>query len=529
MASAVARAQVTSVVPRPAKLVEHAGSFTITRQTVIHADDASAGVARQLARSLEPAMGFRLAVQVGAGSHATGIVLRNDTKLKRLGAEGYALDATTKRVLMRATAPAGMFYATQTLRQLLPPDVFRDAPEGVTRWTVPAVSIEDAPRFSWRGAHLDVSRHFMPKAFVEKYIDLLALHKMNTFHWHLTDDQGWRIEIMKYPRLTSVGAWRSGTLVGKPKSDSTKNVFDGVRHGGFYTQADIREVVAFAAERHVTIVPEIEMPGHARAAIAAYPWLGVGGDTIGVWGMWGVTDHILAPTDSAVSFMQDVLTEVLALFPGPFIHVGGDEAFKDRWKTDSVVQRRIRELGLKDEHEMQSWFIRQMDTWLAARGRRLVGWDEILEGGLAPGATVMSWRGTKGGIEAARAGHDVVMAPQRPTYFDHSQTRDRAAEGTTIGGFNPIDSVYAFEPVPAELDSIAAKHVLGAQSQMWTEYVPDARRAEQMVFPRLSALSEVLWTPAAQRDFSDFTRRMATHEARLQALDVNYWRPPLIP
>ncbi|MDF1504220.1 beta-N-acetylhexosaminidase [Roseisolibacter sp. H3M3-2] len=514
------------VIPRPRALMTRPGAFTLGPRTVVWTDAASAAKGRQLARALEPATGYALAVRTGGAPPATDVIeLRRDPALAAsLGPEGYRLSVRPGRVVARAAGEAGLFYAAQTMRQLLPPAVFRDAPVPGVAWTMPAVEIEDAPRFAWRGAHLDVARHFMPKAFVKRYIDLLALHKLNVFHWHLTDDQGWRLAIRKYPRLTEVGAWRAATLVGKPHTDTTNNTYDGTRHGGFYTQDDAREIVAYAAARHVAVVPEIEMPGHARAAIAAYPELGVTGEAIPVWTNWGVTPHILNADERTVAFMQDVLTEVLAIFPSRFVHVGGDEAAKDLWKTSPRVQARIRELGLKDEHELQSWFIRRMDAFLTQRGRRLVGWDEILEGGLAPGATVMSWRGTQGGIAAARAGHDVVMAPGRWTYFDQYQSTDQTREPPAFGGFLPVDTVYAFEPVPRELDAAQARRVLGAQWQLWTEYVPTTRHAEYMVFPRAAALAEVVWTPAARKDLAGFRARLARHLARLDALDVGYRR-----
>ncbi|MBI1966905.1 MAG: beta-N-acetylhexosaminidase [Gemmatimonadetes bacterium] len=511
-----------AVIPQPVNLTPGTGMFTLTAQTVIWTDRVSARLGHQLAELLEPATGFPLDVQVGGTRTGSRISLRRDTSLKRLGLEGYRLEVSPTRVLIRAPELAGVFYGIQTLRQLLPPEIFRDAAFDGVRWTVPAVTVEDWPRFPWRGGHLDVCRHFMPKEFVKKYIDLLALHKMNSFHWHLTEDQGWRIEITKYPRLTDVGAWRAQTLVGPYTEDSTTWVFDGERHGGYYTQDDIREIVAYAKERFVTVVPEIEMPGHSQAAIAAYPWLGNTGDSVPVLGRWGVSANILKPSDSTIAFYQDVLTEVLQLFPGPFIHVGGDEALKDQWKASPWVQARIKELGLANEEEMQSWFIRQMDAWLAARGRRLVGWDEILEGGLAPGATVMSWRGTEGGIAAARAGHDVVMAPGSHTYFDHYQSQNRAAEPLAIGGFTPLEKAYAFDPVPAELEPQYRRHILGAQGQVWTEYIKGPKQVEYMAYPRMTALAEVLWTPPAQKNYEDFVGRLRTHLRRLDILDVNY-------
>ena len=323
-----------------------------------------------------------------------------------------------------------------------------------------------------------------------------------------------------------MGAWRRETIVGRPdRRDSTTWRFDGQPHGGFYTQDDIREIVAYARARFVTIVPEIEMPGHSQAAIAAYPELGNTPATIPVWTRWGVSDNILNSEDATIRFYQNVLTEVMALFPGPWIHVGGDEAVKTQWQASARAQARIKELGLKDEHELQSYFIRRMDEFLTAHGRRLIGWDEILEGGLAPNAVVMSWRGLEGGIAAAQAGHDVVMTPGSHTYFDHYQSQDTTREPLAIGGFLPLDSVYAYEPVPDTLTAAEARHVLGAQAQLWTEYIPDPKQAEYMAFPRLCALAEVVWTARERKDFGDFAIRLQPHLRRLGILDVNS-RPP---
>src|SRR4051812_39146913 len=396
-----------AVIPRPVQMTRQAGTFLLTPATVIVTDRATRQIGYQLADWLEPATGYRLSV-AAAGTATRTISLRIDPALSRLGDEGYRLTVSGTRITIRAPHPAGVFYGVETLRQLLPPDIFRAAPVAGVTWTVPAVAIEDRPRFSWRGAHLDVSRSFMPKEFVKKYVDLLALHKLNRFHWHLTDDQGWRIEIKKYPLLTAVGGWRRNSLVGVQHgyADTTQWVYDNVPHGGFYTQDDIREVVAYAAARYVTVVPEIEMPGHAQAAIAAYPWLGNTGQQLEVLNHWGVDQNILYPSDTAIHFMQDVLTEVLALFPSHWIHTGGDEAPKAQWQASAVAQARIRELALRDENHLQSWMTAQMSQWLAERGRALIGWDEILEGGtegLAPNAVVMSWCGIQGGIAAAQA------------------------------------------------------------------------------------------------------------------------------
>ncbi|MCC7053281.1 MAG: beta-N-acetylhexosaminidase [Gemmatimonadaceae bacterium] len=517
------------VIPRPAVLTPASGRFTITARTVLRADPSFAAVARRFVRDIEGPTGFTLAVvpsATGGGAGSIRLLRARGALATTLGAEGYQLDVTPAGVTVRAAAPAGAFYGLGTLRQLLPPSIYRAASSGATTWSAPAVHIEDTPRFTWRGAHLDAGRHFMPKEFVLKYIDQLAHMRMNTFHWHLTEDQGWRIEIRKYPRLTSVGSCRAQTLVGPFVADPAKRVFDKVPHCGFYTQDDVREVVAYAAARFVTVVPEIEMPGHAQAAIAAYPELGVRRDTsVEVFQVWGTSDVILNPTDATVRFMQDVLTEVMGLFPSRFIHIGGDEAGKSQWQASAEVQARIRALGLKDEHEMQSWFIRQMDTFLTTHGRRLIGWDEILEGGLAENATVMSWRGTDGGIAAAQANHDVIMAPGSHTYFDHLQSQDKAAEPLSIGGFLPIDTVYSFEPVPRELTAAQARHILGAQAQLWTEYIPDPKALEYMAFPRMSALAEVLWTAPARKDFADFMQRLPAQLQRYEAMDVKYRKP----
>ena len=513
-----------AVIPRPVHMTRGGSAFVLTPGTVIVTDRATRDIGYQLADCLAPATGYHLPVRAAGGSAPT-ISLRLDSSLARLGDEGYLLSVTSRQITIRARRPAGAFYAIETLRQLLPPDIFRAAPAVGVTWTVPGVQIEDKPRFPWRGALLDVARHFMPKEFVKKYIDLIALYKLNRLHMHLTDDQGWRIEIKKYPLLTSVGGWRRQTLVGRQNNDSTKWIYDARRHGGFYTQDDIREIVAYANARFVTVVPEIEMPGHAQAAIAAYPWLGNTGQQLEVLQHWGVNAHILNPSDSAIHFMQDVLTEVLALFPSHYIHIGGDEAIKNEWQTSPVAQARIRQLGVHNENELQSWLTAQMSQWLAARGRALVGWDEILEGGmegLAPNAVVMSWRGIEGGIAAAQAGHDVVMTPTSNTYFDYYQSADTLAEPLAIGGLLPLDSVYVYEPIPPALDSVQARHVLGTQGQIWTEYDATPKDVEYQVFPRLVALAEVAWTSRDQKNVGDFHARLERHLERLGVLDVNY-------
>lgn len=515
-------ARSVAIIPQPVSVTTRPGVFRLTAATVILTDRSTAVLGRRLAQYLEPATGFALRVQSSAPATGRRISLAIDSRLARLAPEGYTLEVDPGRVVLRAPAPAGIFYGIQTLRQLLPVDIFRDAAVAGVPWEIPAVRIEDKPRFAWRGMHLDVGRHFMPKEFVKKYLDLLALHKMNTFHWHLTEDQGWRLEIRKYPKLTEVGAWRKQTVIGHQPGKIDDAKYDGVRHGGYYTQDDVREIVAYAKDRLITVVPEIDIPGHSVAAIAAYPALGVDGTATEVGTWWGVYDNILSPDDSTIAFVKDVLTEVMDLFPGRFIHVGGDEAVKTRWKASARVQARIKELGVADEDALQSWFIRQIDAFLTAKGRRLVGWDEILQGGLAPGATVMSWQGVSGGIAAARQGHDVVMAPTSNTYFDYYQAKPVDAEPLAIGGYLPIDRVYAFDPVPAELEPQYASHVLGAQGQVWTEYLATPKQVEYMAFPRACALAEVVWTPVAAKDFADFVDRLSVHAKRLAILDVNH-------
>jgi hexosaminidase len=509
------------LIPIPAKLTSRGGTFALSASTQIEASDALRAHAERLRDELRPATGFPLPIVTRASG--SRITLALDEALARVGEEAYRLSVTADAVVITAARPVGVTHGTQTLRQLLPPAIFRRAVTSDVAWTAAGVEIEDKPRFSWRGSHLDVGRHFMPKATVLKHIDLLALHKLNVFHWHLTEDQCWRSEIKKYPKLTEVGAWRKDSMIPPLTRDPAQRKFSGQPHGGFYTQDDVREVVRYAADRGITVVPEIEMPGHALAAIAAYPELGNTSTEHEVQTYWGISPHVFGVGDNVLKFLENVLEEVLSLFPSKFIHVGGDECPKVEWKESAAAQARMKELGLKDEDELQSWFITHFDKWLAARGRRLIGWDEILEGGLAPGATVMSWRGEKGGIAAAKAGHDVVMAPEKPTYFDYDNSED---EPLKIRRLNTLAEVYAYEPVPKELSADEAEHVLGAQGQLWTEYMPDPQRMEHMAWPRLTALAEVLWSPRETRDAADFARRLETHLERLRLIDVNYWRPP---
>ena len=508
-----------AVVPQPVKTETLPGAFTLskgTRITYPEGNDAAAQTAAYLASALRPATGFDLPLAASASGQAIAFDILDDPAL---GEEGYRLRVAPERITIAAPNATGLFYGAQTLRQLLPQQIFSPAfVEGV-EWSVPGIEIEDYPRFPWRGLLLDVARHFMPKDFLKKFIDVLALHKMNRLHLHLTDDQGWRIEIKKYPRLTEVGAWRAETVVGhagtKPWS------FDGKPHGGFYTQDDIRELVAYAQERHVTLVPEIEMPGHAQAAIAAYPELGNTGQELPVWTGWGVNQNIFNADEKTILFLQDVLEEVIALFPSEYIHIGGDEAVKNQWEASETVQARIKELGLADEAEMQRYFIARMHDFLAEKGRKLIGWDEILDGGLGASPAIMAWRSEEKAVQAARAGNDVVMALTSHTYFDYYQG-PKETEPLAIGGDLPLEKAYEFEPLPSALTQQEAKRILGGQGQLWTEYIPTPEHLEYMAYPRACALAEALWTPPGLRQYPGFLHRLPNHLERLKQLNVNY-------
>jgi hexosaminidase len=413
-------------------------------------------------------------------------------------------------------SPAGIFYGLKSLEQII-----LTSPENGKNIKIASMYIEDAPRFKWRGMHLDVGRHFMPVEDVKSYIDYMALYKFNTFHWHLTEDQGWRIEIKKYPELTKVAAWRDSTLSGHYSDKPV--VYNTNKYGGFYTQEEIKEVVEYAAKRFITVVPEIEMPGHAQAAIAAYPELGVSKENVNVKTEWGISPWIYMPSETSFAFLEDVLTEVIELFPSEYIHIGGDEAIKDQWKESAEVQKIIKNLGLKDEHELQSYFIQRIEKFLNSKGRKIIGWDEILEGGLAPNATVMSWRGEAGGIAAAKLKHDVIMSPVNYCYFDYYQAEPQN-EPLAIGGYLPLDSVYLYDPVPMELSSDEAKYILGVQANVWTEYIPDFSQVEYMIFPRILAMSEIAWSMPCGKNLNEFHSRVDLHENLFKRLGVNYWK-----
>jgi hexosaminidase len=519
LAQQYVQADGVNIVPSPTSAVLGQGEFNLTEHTAIVAGPGTESEAERLAEALRSPTGYALPVKNEGDANC--IVLQLDNALEaKLGGEGYRLVVTPDRVVIQAAAPAGLFYGGVTLRQLLPADIFsaKRVSSDTTRWNVPCVTVEDVPRFAWRGLLLDVARHFMPVEFVKRYIDLAALHKFNMLQLHLTDDQGWRVEIKRYPRLTEIGSIRAESPMA---GDRTRG--DGTPYGPYYfTQEQIRDLVAYASARHVTLVPEIEMPGHFLAALTAYPEYSCTGGPFHVRTQWGIEPDVLCPgNDQAIEFAINVLAEVTEMFPGPFIHIGGDEAPRDRWKACPKCQARMRAEGLQSEAQLQTYLNHRLDKFLANRGRRMIGWDEILEGGLTPGAAVMSWRGTEGGIAAATAGHDVVMSPTSHCYLDYAQARG-PEEPEAIGGYLPLETVYSFDPLPAQLSAGQQKHILGVQGNLWTEYIATPRVAEYFTYPRAAALAEVAWSPAAQRDFADFQRRLRVHAQRLRVMEVNF-------
>lgn len=520
--------QSINIIPQPVSIKQPriAANFTINGDTRIVLEGGNLEkTASYLNDYLERF--YQMKLKVVKNSDSKNAIRLNYERLDSPHEGAYSMTVDSKGAYIAGDNENGVFYGVQSLIQLLPL-----SPSAVN---IPYCTINDYPRFAYRGMHLDASRHFFPVSFVLNYIDYLALHKLNIFHWHLTDDQGWRIEIKQYPLLTSTGGYRNGTIIGK--SPGTGN--DGIRYGGYYTQEEIKQVVKYAADRYITVIPEIEMPGHSSAAIAAYPELSCfpgestkprnqtawSGDTTGkqVQQAWGVfPDVYCAGKENTFRFLQNVLDEVIPLFPSKYIHVGGDECPKDNWKRCPFCQQRMKDNNLKDEHELQSYFIQRMEKYLNSKGKTLIGWDEILEGGLAPNAVVMSWRGEDGGIAAAKEKHKVIMTPQKPVYFDHTQ--NKAEDSLTIGGYNPIENVYAYEPVPKQMNAADAKYVMGAQANVWTEYMDNPRKVEYMIFPRMSALSEVLWSPKTKRNWKDFQQRLQVQLKRYDLWGMNYSR-----
>jgi hexosaminidase len=517
-----------SIIPKPVKMKVLQGTFRINDRTQLlfsAGDQEALNTARLFAGHLEMAGGPVLtALGVGKNYRKISGIIFSIRKEAGLPVEGYKLTVTKHNILIEGESGAGLFYGMQTLLQLLPPEIFTyKALQTGKTWEVPRLAIRDYPRFPYRGLHLDVSRHFFPKEFILKYIDLIASFKMNTFHWHLTDDNGWRIEIKKYPKLMQIAAWRVDRedlpwLERPPQKPGER-----ANYGGYYTQDEIREIVAYAQKRYVTIIPEIEMPAHSVEVLAAYPQFSCTGGpfTVPPGSYWPNSDILCAGNDSTFTFIEDVLSEVISLFPSKYIHIGGDEADKTRWKECPKCQERIKAEGLKDEKELQSYFIKRVEKFIVSKNRKMIGWDEILEGGLAPEATVMSWRGIEGGIAAVRQGHDVVMTPSSYCYFDHYQGGPRT-EPKAIGGYTTLKKVYSYEPVPEELTKEQSKYILGAQGNVWTEYIPSPEHAEYMAVPRMIALAEVTWTPKNLKNWNDFRKRMQTGFSRLDALHVNY-------
>ncbi|NQX37941.1 hexosaminidase [Pedobacter steynii] len=518
------------IIPAPVSVKKNSGTFKLDKTVVLISNEPkNSRMADLLNAFVTTKGGFALREAKSESANEKAIILTSEGA-GQLPAEGYKINITDKKITIIGQE-AGLFYAVQSMTQLMPERQNNEI-------LIPAAEINDYPRFKYRGMHLDVSRHFFPVSLVKKYIDVMSQYKLNNFHWHLTDDQGWRIEIKKYPKLTSVGGSRNGTIIGHHPGVGT----DNKEYKGFYTQNEVKEVLAYAAARFINVVPEIELPGHASAAIAAYPELSCfperdtfvdaktpwSGSRKGkqVQQQFGVFDDVFVPNDNTFKFLENVLDEVIALFPSKYIHIGGDECPKEYWKQSEFCQKLIKKLNLKDEHGLQSYFIQRIEKHVNKRGRSVIGWDEILEGGLAPNATVMSWRGTDGGIAAAKQSHDVIMTPNAGgLYFDHKQSNS-ADEPTNIGGFAPYTSAYAYDPMPKELNADQQKYVIGVQANLWTEYIQTPVKVEYMIIPRVFSLAEIAWSQPERKDLKNFSEeRLPLHLAKLDQTETNYWVP----
>jgi len=511
-----------SLIPLPAEIKRGTGSFTLKSDTKIVLKTDSAAVKKACDFFLElvnPSTGLNIGY---ASSSTLPIVVELDSKISH--PEGYQLKVTPKDISIIAQTPTGVFYAFQTLRQLLPPVI--ESRTVVNRtWQIPAVEINDAPRFPYRGLMLDVARHFFPVGTIRRYIDLMALHKFNYLHLHLTDDQGWRIEIPGYPKLQSISAWRKETMIGHLNDEP--RLYDGIPHGGYYTQTELKELVQYAADRHITIVPEIEMPGHVTALLAAYPELACSGSSFEVARDWGIFSNLLCPREDTFIFLERILNEVMNIFPGKYIHIGGDECPKEQWQKSEFCKNLKIQNGLQTDEQLQTWFMRRIAQYIQSRGRQAIGWDEIIEGGDIGDAVIMSWRGEDGGIAAARKGNKVIMTPHRYCYFDYYQWRNRNEEPLAQIGYIPLSMVYMYDPVPKELNDDQKPCILGAQGNLWTEYIADERQIEYMAYPRACALSEVIWSPAQQKSYNQFLNRLREHSKRFEVLNVNFARHAL--
>ena len=508
--------RVIAIIPEPRHIRVDEGRFMIAPSTRIYLDEPDSQLIRTAAifnEKLQTAAGFSLGFTTN--QEESGAIFFMNAGLP---AENYALHISPERIVVDYGDGAGAFYAVQTILQLLPREIFSPYRVSGTKWTVPCCQIEDGPRFAYRGMHLDCCLHFFDIDFLKKYIDIMALHKVNRFHWHLTEDQGWRLEIKKYPLLTEKGQWRKETVIGSLKS----GFYDGKEYGGYYSQEDVRDLVNYAAGRYVTIIPEIEMPGHALAAIACYPELSCGlEDHYETATKWGVFKQVFCPKPETFKFLEDVMDEVFELFPSTLVHIGGDECPKASWKKCPRCQALIKELGLKDEFELQSWFIQRMDKYINSKGHEIIGWDEILQGGLAPNAKVMSWLGEEGGIKAAQQHHEVVMAPYPKYYLDYWQA-DPESEPLAMGGPTNLRTMYEYNPLPSVLTAEEQKYIIGVEGCVWTEYMSTPARVEYMAWPRMCAIAETGWFGGENKDYEDFTRRLEWHLGRLDLEGVGY-------
>ncbi|KQB99079.1 beta-N-acetylhexosaminidase [Pedobacter sp. Hv1] len=527
------------IIPNPAiaQFGNPKSAFTINANTLIYVqNDSLINSANFLKDYIQK--NYNRTLQISSTKRAQNTInLISQTTFQNFK-DSYSLTATETGITINGNSAAGVFYGTQSIIQLLP-----TAKSSILK--IPAITIIDYPRFDYRGMHLDVSRHFFDVAFVKKYIDYLALHKMNYFHWHLTDDHGWRMEIKKYPKLTEIGAWRDGSIIGLWPGKGNEGIkyqvlpnevkitpsdavikTDGIKHGGFYTQEEIKDVIAYAAKRYITIIPEIEMPAHSMAALAAYPEFGTEPtkkyEVAQTWGMMNKYNNVFAPTEKTFKFLEDVLTEVMDLFPSQYIHIGGDEASKVWWRQSLATQQMMKANNLKDENALQSYFIQRIEKFVNSKGKTIIGWDEILDGGLAPNAIVMSWRGEKGGIAAAKENHKVIMTPETKLYLNHAQFVKE--DSLTAAKLLTLETVYNYDPIPTELTPAQSKFVWGAQGNLWSEYIANPAKAEYMIFPRLDALSEILWTPKEKRNYPDFQKRLKTQLKRYDLMGITYSR-----
>jgi hexosaminidase len=509
------------IIPQPASVEIYEGTFNAAG-AAFEADALCETVLNAISTFEN-----NLVAASGAASGTSGskFVFKAD---QSLGEEEYTIEVSAKKAVVKASGLNGFVYALESIKQLLPAEIYTGAPSAATCWCLPCLKIQDEPRFGYRGMHLDVSRHFFDANEVKKYIDIMAIHKLNVLHWHLTDDQGWRLEIKKYPQLTEHGAIRKQTIIGHGRD---RKGYDNTPYGeGFYyTQDQVKEIIDYAAAKGIEIIPEIDLPGHMLAALACFPELGCTGGPYDVWGRWGIADDVLCVgKEETMKFLEDVLAEVADLFPSEYVHIGGDECPKVRWETCPHCQAKIAELGLKDddkhkaEHYLQSYVTNRMEQFLSTKGKKIIGWDEILEGEIAPNATVMSWRGVEGGLEAVRMGHDAIMVPYTHLYLDYYQSKDKENEPLAIGGYVPVELVYSFEPFTEDMTDEEKSHILGIQANLWTEYIPTDAQLEYMLLPRLSALSEIQWCEPENKDYERFLGNMESMRKIYDILGYNY-------